>query len=355
MKNQELNSEARSIVKEILIGSIDLARYTGWDLTVGSGGSQLISNPRQVIQPGTYINIIPFGDKIRCRNIDKNKKRISNPNDFEGYFEKTYDFKYKDGLTFLSLLKSYVAGMAQQENIKNCFVITITDNLIDETGSIPYSKIENTILNAYDTEKNTKVQNIGIIDKSIGHETCKIVMEKFEQFDTNISVEDIYKPTDKNNDTIEVTSPVKFKTAKNNGTKKDPLISKDFKIELKWNGGVAPYSLVIRQESTGKKIFDESISSNSRLIKFNNSGLYSASISDAKGTLDTVFIDQAASFPWGLLIGALICAFIAYYLFKTWSDKNNNVRKKKSQDKEEKDPFPNPDNPSNGSSTPSDW
>lgn len=351
MKNQKLNNEARSIVKEILKGNYDLNNHTDWDLIQGVEGSELISNPRQVIQPGTYINIIPFGDKSRYLNIGVNKKRVNDLNDFELYYNKTYNFSYKDHLTYLNLLKSYVAGMAQKENIEYCYVFTISDNLIDETGSVPYSKNENAVMNAYLTEKDIKINNIGILTKTVDSSTCGIYMEKFEKFTKKVSVDDIYSPIEVK-PPIEITSPVKFLTSKNRGTKKDPLASTDFRITLKWKGGKAPYSLVIREDLSGQKIIDETVSSNSYLVKINNSGIHFASISDATGTNDDVYFNQSTPFPFKLIIGLLIFAVITYFAFQWWTGRSNNPKRKNENEIDgNKDPFNKQDNPFNGGST----
>lgn len=345
MNNKALNSEARSIVKEILTGSIELDDFDGWTLTSGAEGSELIVNPRQLIQLDSYINIIPFGDKYRCKNIDTNKKRIDNLNDFEPYFDRTYNFRYNDQLTFLNLLKSYVAGMAQKEDITFCYVITITDNLIDETGSNPYSPTEDAVMMAYETEKMIKVKNIGIISKTIGDTTCKIYMEKFEQFTGKVSVDSIYTETKKNESHDEDSTPVKFKRTNKTGTNKDPLVTTKGQLLLKWNGGTAPYSLVIREFSSGKVIIDETISSNSKTVYITKSGLYKTSISDAKGSNDEVFIKQNIKFPFGYLILVAIIAIIAYVIFNNIGGITRIIKGTKKIPSEPEYPYKKPGNP----------
>lgn len=326
MKNESVNQEAKKIVKEILLGTINLENYSDWILEKGINGSELIDTPYRIINDGSYLNIFPFGDKHRYMSADNNFIIFTDArNTFDKFFNSKYNFRYRDQNTYINIAKARVAQITKEKSIEKCYMIVVSDDLQDQTGSEPYTIEENNLLDAWTVEKDRKVTNIGLLKIIKGNKVvCKIEMQKVAKFDkpdvrtdidktpVDLQIPETPNVVEENHPTI---VPVKFSPK---GTFKKPIrLTTDNRL-IKWSGGEPPYTLTVRNVNNKKSKTKSTSANNWTMDAFDEGGTYSIEIIDKNANRDISFYELSSGFPWGIVLILALLVIAAYLLKENW-------------------------------------
>jgi hypothetical protein len=308
MKNDAINTEAKQLIKELLLGtfSSSAAKQRGWTI---HENCDIIANPKQIVSDNSFLSIVPFGDKNRYEERKFITLKSLN-NEFEQFYESAYRLDHHDKLTYLSLSQGYIGSLAKAQNIEKSYTIIYSDGLNDETGSIPYTDYENKILDSWDVAKNNNYNVLGILYRKSGIYTYKIYIGNLEVYNVEI------RPEDKPNDPPPPppTPKITIVTPQNSSVR-DPAKAKTKKeASISWTGVIDASVSITKHNGTkyvqissgSKKGEAKVLSKGGNLAKviFYDSGKYKVTVS--KGSVsDSAYFDVSSPFPGGLIIGLL--------------------------------------------------
>lgn len=161
MKDSQTNTEAKSIIQEILLGEFD---YSKWQ---NKGWSK--SNSKDEIPTGGILNqgsrfcMIPFGDMNRIQN---NSKLIFRGKDeFIRFYTSSFPSVFRDSWTYLTLAKAYVGAIAVNDNIERAYVFIYTDGRPESTNQ-PYSTYDLHLVDELEHAGSNGFKKVGILRKT---------------------------------------------------------------------------------------------------------------------------------------------------------------------------------------------
>jgi len=160
MKDSQTNTEAKSIIQEILLGEFDYSRWQtkGWNK---SNAKDIIPTDVILIR-GSRFCLIPFGNMDRVQN---NSKHIFQEVDgFKSFYSSVYPSAFKDSWTYLTLAKAYVGAIAVNDNIKNAYVFIFTDGRPESTNQ-PYNNYDLHLVDELEHAGSNGFKKIGILRK----------------------------------------------------------------------------------------------------------------------------------------------------------------------------------------------
>ena len=174
MKDSQTNTEAKSIIQEILLGEFDYSRWQtkGWSKSTVKD----IIPADVILNRGSRFCLIPFGNMDRVQN---NSKHIFHEvDDFKSFYSSAYPSVFKDSWTYLTLAKAYVGAIAVNDNIKNAYVFIFTDGRPESTNQ-PY--------NNYDLHLVDELEKGVQLSKEVSQELIDIMQEIESENNSNVS------------------------------------------------------------------------------------------------------------------------------------------------------------------------
>ena len=322
MRDDAINQEAKQHIKNILIGRFSLsdANRQGWTMQYKC---DVFENNKPIVQKNSFLAIIPFGNKERYDERAFN--RFSDVNiEFDDFFEKNYRLNHTDLLTYLSLAQGYAGSLAKAQKIEKSYMIIYSDGLNDQTGSIPYSDYENSIVDSWNVVGKNKYNTLGMLYRKSGKYTYKIYVGQLEIYDVEVRGIDTGDDDTTTNATTE-TSKIIITNPKNSSERESAKVNAKEDVTVSWIGvmnanvSITKYDgkKYIRLSSKGSeeaKLLSKG--GNSAQIRFYDSGKYKVTVS--KGSVsDSAYFEVSTSFPFGLillliLLIALVIAGLKY-------------------------------------------
>lgn len=314
MRDDAINKEAKQHVKNILLGKFSLsdANRQGWSM---QHKCDILENSKPIIKKGSFLAIIPFGNKDRYD--ERTFNRFSDvDSEFDAFFEKNYRLDHKDQLTFLDLARGYAGSLAKAQAIKKSYMIIYSDNLNNETGSMPYTDYENKIVDSWNVEGINKYKTLGILSRKVGKYTYKIYIGQLEIYDVEVRDED--KAVESSDNDPSPTPKITITNPKNSSLREPAKVKTKEEVTVSWMG--ATNANVSITKNNGKSYVRLSPKDraeaevkvkggNSAKIIFYDSGNYKVTVS--KGSVSTsAYYDVSSPFPFGLILGLIIAVIL---------------------------------------------
>jgi hypothetical protein len=340
--NNAIKLEAKNIVLEFLQGTYNVQRNMGtWRYAPGISDQKISSmisgSPIQILKNNDVLFIIPFGNKTTYCNY--RWMRINNyPTDMIDFFNNNFPALNTDLLTFINIAQSMTVSLAPRFNLKEYYIIIMSDQLSDQTGSRSiFDQFEVDMMTSWNNRINSQCSNVLTLERNYfsGGTTYRYfisVVKVAVLADPKIkNIPDGLLPPAVQLDSSKVTgnsgsgnTEVKF-TSYAGGKRNNPIEIKQEDLSITWSCENCPadvkYSIQV-QGIDGNKYKDKrSLSSNSMSLHL-KSGLYKifvtgeAPTSNTSVGSDTTYIEissgSAGWIIWVLLAAALGVGAILY-------------------------------------------
>ena len=324
MKDSQTNTEAKSIIQEILLGEFD---YSRWQTKGWSKNDKVNSIPSEkILKNSSYLCIIPFGNIDRVK--DYTRYRYDDNNNFKHFFSQSFPDKFKDGLTYLTLAKAYVGSIAYTDKIAKAYVLIYTDGRPESTKE-PYDNFNQHIVDDLEAAGSNSFKKIGILRKNGNNKFhYDIEIWEFTSYITEViscpgNTDKPQQPTTPTYSSIKITTPTdgKFKDKPHN-------VDNGQELTLRWSGGAGSVNVYTKDGNNYKLIpqnkrneyYTQTISGTTAKLTFSESADYKIEVRGTNGGSDAMFLSVTTPIlpillKLLLVIGLIVGGVYAYNKF----------------------------------------
>ena len=294
MKDSQANTEAKSIIQEILLGEFD---YSKWQTRGWIKNDKVNRIPSEkILKHSSYFCIIPFGDIDRVK--DYSRYRYDTDDNFKQFFSQSFPKTFKDGLTYLTLAKAYVGSIAYTDKIAKAYVLIYTDGRPESTKE-PYDNFNQHIVDDLEAAGSNSFQKIGILRKN-GKNKYHYDIEIWEFTSYTTEVIDDGGGKDKPQPPITVSSKsIKITTPTDGKLKDKPHeVDRGQEFTLRWSGGAGSVNVYTKDGNNYKLIpqnkrneyYTQTISGTTAKLTFSESADYKIEVRGTNGGSDAMFL-----------------------------------------------------------------
>ena len=302
MTDFKTNSEAKSIIQEILVGEFSTSKWQNYGWKLDASVNKLPSST--IMKSGSKFYIIPFGEMQRVRSWSGHIYKDAQ--DFATFYSGKFPTTFKDAWTYLTLAKAYVGAIALTDNVRSAYMIIYSDGKPESTKD-PLNKMDQSYVDALEAAGSNALKKNALLRKK---------MEGDNHFDIEVWEFVNYKGYDIRGkeidpDTIRIAQPpavslhIRITQPKDGqNVKNSHSINTKEELNIVWEGGLASAIIVDKKEGnsykrvpkSNKDIYEIKEQGNSAVITFFESADYKITVRGKNGGSDELYVD--ASTPW---------------------------------------------------------
>ena len=324
MKDSQTNTEAKSIIQEILLGEFDYSRWQtkGWNKN--NSGDAIPSE--MILKQGSHFCIIPFGNMNTVHNYTR--QVFQDVDNFKSLYSLYFPTAFSDGWTYLTLAKAYVGSIAVTDKIRKAYVFIYTDGRPESTKE-PYDNFNQQIVDDLDYAGSNSFKKIGILRKNGNNKYhYDIEVWEFTSYKT-LGVEgegpDTPVPPESpaSSQSIKITIPTDGKSKVNPHN-----IDNGQELTLRWSGGAGSVNVYTKDGDNYKLIpqnkrneyYTQTISGTTAKLTFSESADYKIEVRGTNGGSDAMFLSVTTPIlpillKLLLVIGLIVGGVYAYNKF----------------------------------------
>lgn len=333
MKDSQTNTEAKSIIQEILLGEFDYSRWQtkGWS----KNNSDDVVPSEVILKQGSHFCIIPFGNMNTVHNYTR--QVFQNVDIFKSFYSSYFPTAFSDGWTYLTLAKAYVGSIAVTDKIRKAYVFIYTDGRPESTKE-PYDNFNQQIVDDLDYAGSNSFKKIGILRKNINNRYhYDIEIWKFTSYKTlgvegQEPVEPVSPVSQVSSQSIKITTPTdgKLKDKPHN-------VDNGQELTLRWSGGAGSVNVYTKDGNNYKLIpqnkrneyYTQTISGTTAKLTFSESADYKIEVRGTNGGSDAMFLSVTTPILPTLLklllvIGLIVGGVYAYNKFFRPAPRHNS-------------------------------
>lgn len=329
MKDSQANTEAKSIIQEILLGEFDYSRWQtkGWN----KNNSGDVIPSEMILKQGSHFCIIPFGNMNTVHNYTR--QVFQNIDNFKSFYSSYFPTAFSDGWTYLTLAKAYVGSIAVTDKIRKAYVFIYTDGRPESTKE-PYDNFNQQIVDDLDYAGSNSFKKIGILRKNSNNKYhYDIEIWEFTSYKTvgikggdggdeeGPGGDPPLPPT--NSQSIKITLPTDGKVKE-----KPHNVDKGQELTLRWSGGSG--SVIVKKKegdfynqippNKRNEFYTQSISGTTAKLTFSESADYKIEVRGTNGGSDAMFLSVTTPIlpillKLLLVIGLIVGGVYAYNKF----------------------------------------
>ena len=324
MKDSQANTEAKSIIQEILLGEFDYSRWQtkGWN----KNNSGDVIPSEMILKQGSHFCIIPFGNMNTVHNYTR--QVFQNVDNFKSFYSSYFPTAFSDGWTYLTLAKAYVGSIAVTDKIRKAYVFIYTDGRPESTKE-PYDNFNQQIVDDLDYAGSNSFKKIGILRKNSNNKYhYDIEIWEFTSYKTlgvegKEPVEPVSPVSQVSPQTIKITTPTdgKLKDKPHN-------VDNGQELTLRWSGGAGSVNVYAKDGNNYKLIpqnkrneyYTQTISGTTAKLTFSESADYKIEVRGTNGGSDAMFLSVTTPIlpillKLLLVIGLIVGGVYAYNKF----------------------------------------
>lgn len=324
MKDSQANTEAKSIIQEILLGEFDYSRWQtkGWN----KNNSGDVIPSEMILKQGSHFCIIPFGNMNTVHNYTR--QVFQNIDDFKSFYSSYFPTAFSDGWTYLTLAKAYVGSIAVTDKIRKAYVFIYTDGRPESTKE-PYDNFNQQIVDDLEYAGSNSLKKIGILRKNSNNKYhYDIEIWEFTSYKTlgvegKEPVEPVSPVSQVSPQTIKITTPTdgKLKDKPHN-------VDNGQELTLRWSGGAGSVNVYTKDGNNYKLIpqnkrneyYTQTISGTTAKLTFSESADYKIEVRGTNGGSDAMFLSVTTPIlpillKLLLVIGLIVGGVYAYNKF----------------------------------------
>ena len=333
MKDSQANTEAKSIIQEILLGEFDYSRWQtkGWN----KNNSGDVIPSEMILKQGSHFCIIPFGNMNTVHNYTR--QVFQNVDNFKSFYSSYFPTAFSDGWTYLTLAKAYVGSIAVTDKIRKAYVFIYTDGRPESTKE-PYDNFNQQIVDDLDYAGSNSFKKIGILRKNSNNKYhYDIEIWEFTSYKTlgveeKEPVEPVSPVSPVSPQSIKITTPTdgKIKDKPHN-------VDNGQELTLRWIGGAGSVNVYTKEDDKYKPIppnkrneyYTLSISGTTAKLTFSESADYKIEVRGTNGGSDAMFLSVTTPIlpillKLLLVIGLIVGGVYAYNKFFRPGQRHNS-------------------------------
>lgn len=323
MTDSKTNSEAKSIIQEILVGEFSTSKWQNYGWVLDASVNKLPSST--IMRSGSKFYIIPFGEMQRVRSWSGHIYKDAQ--DFATFYSGKFPTTFKDAWTYQTLAKAYVGAIALTDNVRSAYMIIYSDGKPEATKD-PLNKMDQSYVDALEAAGSNALKKNAILRKKMrGDNHFDIEVWEFVNYkgydirgkEIDPDTTDITQPPTVSPQ-IRITQPKDGQNVKNTHS-----IKTKEELKIVWEGGLASAIVVNKKDGNSyiyvpknnQDIYEIKEQGTSAVIKFFESADYKIIVRGKNGGSDELYVE--ASTPWMdfilpiLLIIALIVGGVYVY------------------------------------------
>lgn len=166
INDQNIILQSKQIINNILAGGFKMGSYPGWNqvnIAEPVLKNILNGNNQSLLNNGSLVCLMPFGNRDRYRQY--NLLKINNfPDELRSFLGTYYPGVFTDSYTYIQIAQAYTALLAEQQNIFDYFIISLSDDLGDQENTSSqnlFSQEEQDLINAWNNPLYSQVISVG--------------------------------------------------------------------------------------------------------------------------------------------------------------------------------------------------